>query len=238
MEELRSAETAEPSAEESQIDKWGELMNDEEPEPEPEREPEPAPEPEPESETPQTPAEQKLQEQEQAPVEPTQEQLNEFRTQFESAIASRYAFSEADALQLQTEPEKVLPKLAAKMYADVLEDVNRMIQQSIPVAAQYAQQAQQAAVQEERARGEFFSAWPELRNYEAQVLAMGDAFRKMNPNASPQETIQRVGEITMAALGLQRKKPAQQPPYKPAGAGRVAQPAPQPSKWEQFLTED
>lgn len=243
----------EPPADDSQVDKWADLMRDDEDEGEEEQ---PAPEPTPEPpapvakpQEPQVPAEpEQPQEQPVAPATPqeqkpvlTPEQVKEIRGKFEDALAARYQFSDEETLALQTEPEKVLPKLAAKMYADVLDDVNRMLQQTVPVMLQ---EYSVVTERETKARGEFFSAWPELAAHEQQVLYMGQMYRNMNPTASPQEAIQRIGEMTMAALGLRRQAAEEPPPaapqapFRPAAAGRVATPPPPAGKWDQFLDDD
>jgi hypothetical protein len=242
-----------PSADEPQIDKWSDfLQEDAEDVEEPEAvEPEPAPaKPETPTEEPPPvppPAEpQPVPGQQPAPQEQrpslTPEQLKELRAKFEETIASRYQFSDEEVVGLQSEPEKVLPKLAAKLYADVLDDVNRMMQESVP---QMLQVYTQASTREEKARGEFYSAWPELQKYEQQVLHMGQMYVQMNPTADPQTRIQRIGEMTMAALGLKRAAPPEPTPsalppsaFKPAGAGRVATPPPPTGKWDQFLNDD
>lgn len=198
-----------------------------------------SPQPEPEQELEKEKEEEKVQEAPPAPKpELTPEQVKELRAKFEETLASKFTFSEEEALALQTEPEKVLPKLAARLYADVLEDVGRMISSSVPSLVQeYAVSAER----EMRAKAEFFGEWPELRDYEQQVLMVGEMFRKMNPTASPKEAIKRIGEITMATLGLQRKpkEPAAPKPqaFKPAGAGRIQTPEPEPNIWEQIFED-
>lgn len=233
--------------EESQVDKWGDFLSDDEPmvEEEPkadlppeeklseEKTPEvppaepPAVEPPPAQET---PAAQPL----------TKEQIAELRGQFEAKLAESYAISEEDSLALQTEPEKVLPKMAAKLHLGVLDAVMGHLQQALPG---YIESYAVATMENARARNEFFSAWPELQPYEAQVLQMGQIFNAMNPKADPQTRIKRIGELTMAALGLQRqaaaKTPAVQPQaFRPAAPSKMSSPPPEKTKWEMVMDDD
>ena len=179
-----------------------------------------------------------------APVVPqaTPEELAAARKVYETQIAARYAISEEDALLLQTEPEKVLPQMAARIYADVMQDVTQQVMGIMP---QVIQGYTQSTARETQAQSEFFGAWPELKGHDQQVLQMGAMFRQLNPNAPPQEAIAKIGEMTMAALGLKRQQQVGQsapPPaaqqFRPAAPGHVQTPAPERTKWEMVMDDD
>lgn len=241
-----------PQSEEESSVNWAEFLSDDEPEVEEELDGEqpPAEEPTPEATPPEeeAPAVQPDQEQPTAPAEEqpvappmTAEELTKYRETFQSALEQAYAFSDEDATALQVEPEKVLPKMAARLHMEVLDNVMQHVYKALPdVIKSYTV----AESREEKAQNEFFGAWPELRGHTKQVLQMGQMYRQMNPTASPQEAIQRIGEMTMVALGKQRKPtgetvPApQQAPFKPAAPGRVGTPPPAQGKWDQFLDDD
>lgn len=218
-----------------------------------------------ESESPESPEETQLKEEEPpaqpAPAEPVQpaqepvvapeapvqtavtpEQVKEFRDRFQASLVDHYKFSEDDALALQTEPEKVLPQMAARLHMEVLDNVMQHVYQALPTVIE---STTQGSVREQKAQEEFYGAWPELREHGAQVLQMGQMYRQMNPKATPQEAIQRIGELTMVALGLKRAEApgAQAPetpaaPFRPAAPGRVSAPPSPKNKWEAVMDDD
>ncbi len=248
---------AEPQGGEDSSAKWAGFLLDEEEEPadlDDEESPvteEPAPDAAPEESAPtqETPAAPEGQETPTAPaVQPppqpviTPEQLKAYRTQFSEALEANYAFDEEQATALQVEPEKVLPKLAARLHMEVLDNVMQHVYSALP---NVIQSYTETSTREQKAQDEFFGAWPELKGHDQQVLQMGQMYRQMNPAATPQEAIQRIGEMTMVALGKQRKAavgeapaPTVPPPYRPAAPGRVGSPPPAKNKWESLMDDD
>jgi hypothetical protein len=245
--ELPGAQELSP---ETAIDRWGDLLHDEEESYAPVQadeepptpaaaEPEPEPEVEEEEKASEPPAA-KSQEQQQAPAW-TPEQIAEAEKKFDEQLISHFSVSEEDALALQTEPEKVLPKMAARLYKETVAAVMQQVHLQIPAMLE---SYTQASTREMQAQQEFFTAWPELREHSQQVLQIGMMYRQVNPNASPQEAIQRIGEMAMVALGLKRNPPVEAPPvmkqsgFKPAGTGRVATPPPEPNKWQMVMADE
>lgn len=174
-----------------------------------------------------------------------QRQWQEYQAQQVAQLEQYYAMGEEDALALATEPEKVLPKLAARLHMQVMQNVQAQMAQTMP---NVLKTVQEATVRESKAKEEFFSAWPELRGSEAQVLQAGMLYRQMNPTASPQEAIEGIGRIVMAATGKQRvagggTPPAatrQQPaaPFKPAaGVGGAQHQPKQKTAWEDLIDD-
>lgn len=176
----------------------------------------------------------------------TQEERQAQRAAYVGAMEQYYALPEEMAAQLISEPEKVLPILAANLHVAVLEQVMQQVQRVVP---QVLRQAQVGDVRETQAKGEFFKAWPELKGYDKQIMEVGKMYRAMNPSASPEEAIRRIGETAMTALGIQKKAKGAQPPaptpaklkakgFQPAGVGRVTSTAPSKSEWEALADDD
>ena len=243
---------AEPQEEAAPVDKWGEFLADEDEEeieigvPDEPAVPETQPETPPEEtvspiEVPATPT---GQEPLSTPTKPAMspEEAAAVREQYRASLEKAYEFSEDDATALQVEPEKVLPKLAAKLHLEVLDSVMQHVLTSLPDVIK--RQTESSSL-ESRAKGEFFSAWPELAGHDEQVLQMGKMFRQLNPTADPQTAIQKIGEMTMVALGKQRVAKAQVEtpvapavPFRPAAPGRVGTPPPAKTKWEAVFDDD
>lgn len=113
-------------------------------------------------------------------------------------LTEHYALSEEDAAALQTEQEVVIPKLAAKLHYNVMQDLGAWMAQAVP---QMIQQYTQAVQLETKAREQIFSRWPELKDYEAQTLQAGALFRQLNPTATPEQVLEALGPIVYAGLG-------------------------------------
>lgn len=129
-----------------------------------------------------------------------------------------YKIPDELASRLATEPEVVLPELAARMHAQLENHFLDMMHQRVPQMMQQLEQIRQA---NDRARVEFYGAWPGLKDHSARVVQIGQMYRQMNPKATPQEAIQKIGEIACAALGI----PVQQA----RANGGSATPAPTPT---------
>lgn len=174
-------------------------------------------------------------------VQFTPEQIAAAEQAYMKQLASFYAFDEDSAVQLQTEPEKILPQLAARLHVDVMKNVMAQMQGVLP---QLVQQVQSVSTREAGAQDLFFKAWPELKGYDQQVLQVGKMYRQMNPNASPEEAVQRIGELAMTAMGMQRKSaqamaaPAPQGAFRPSVPGRVSAPAPAGDFWGSMVEDE
>lgn len=176
-------------------------------------------------------------------------QAQEFLTRYTGELESFYKLPEDLAGQMQTEPEVVLPKLAAKLHMAIENGIMQRVRQEMPAVFQTVQHVTE---REAKSKEAFYSANPDLRQYESQVLATGKFFREANPNATPDEAIRRIGEITRAALGLPPLGAAQPPAtppaappqrpaaFRPAAPGASA-PAPAPTTggnlWEGLAEE-
>lgn len=179
-------------------------------------------------------------EQLQQPQQFTPEQVQAAEAAYAAQLANLYQFDEETALKLQTEPEKVLPALAAKLHLDVMKTVMAQMRGMLP---EMLQTQTKAVERENQAKTQFFTAWPELRGYEQQVLQVGRMYRQLNPNAPADEAVRRIGEVAMATLGLQRQQqqqqaPAQQQAFRPSVPGRVNPPSGPANPWAELIDDD
>lgn len=178
------------------------------------------------------------------PAQPpaTPEAIRAAEMQYMQQLQGLYQFDEQTALKLQTEPEKVLPALAAKLHLDVMKTVMGQVRGMLP---QMLEVQTQSSALETKAKEQFFSAWPELKGYDKQVMEVGRMFRQINPSAPAEEAVKRIGEIAMATLGMQRAAQQQAPApaapnaaFRPAAPGRTAAPQAPAGMWEDLLSDD
>jgi hypothetical protein len=163
-----------------------------------------------------------------APPAPTASP-EELRGRYLQDLETAYGLSDADAQALLTEPEKVLPKLAAKMHLHVVDTVISAVMQNLPNAIQHIQQTRQTYSDAEEA---FFSAWPALKDqkYRQTVYNSVAAYRQLNPTAPMNEVIRAAGlnalitlrmPIPQELLGQPAQAPVAPPPaFTPANPGR------------------
>jgi outer membrane biosynthesis protein TonB len=195
------------------------------PEPEPAPEPEVPPEPEePEPQAAQAPEPQpEPQPQEPpAPQQPDPQEMQRLRDQWVGQVAQRYQLSDEDQNNLITDPNSVLPQLAANLHAQVYEEVlqavGQMVQQSLP---SYLERWSSQREQSRQGEDAFFDKWPELRDHKDRVMQIAQVYRSVNPQAAMEQFIQDVGVQTWMALGLdpgklaQKLQPRQAPPPQP-----------------------
>lgn len=172
-------------------------------------------------------------------------------------LAEVYAFDEETASRLQTEPELVLPQVAAKLHIEVVKNALQAVQRMLPqVIPQLLQQQNVEKTAEEK----FYSVNPDLKKYHKQVIQAGKMFRKLNPKATPDDAAKKIGDMVRLSLGLEplkadpaaNGKPAPAPakpagraaPHKPAmpgtggGVKAPAKAAPATDFWDQMAADD
>ena len=167
---------------------------------------------------------------EQPPAQPakTQEQIEQearaAAEKFEQDLVQYYALPADLAKKFETEPEAVLPQLAAKVHMAVVNEVTARMNVQLP---QYIAHFGTQQRKEQEAHDAFYTRWPGLTDYKEQVLKTGAMFRQLNPNATAQEALENVGKMVYAALGMPVPDAAPQSgqPGQPA-SGQPAQPAP------------
>lgn len=232
-----------------------------EPEPAPEPEPEVPPEPEPvvpepepvAAEAPEEPTPPQEPEQPQAPVV-SDEEVAKLRERYVDDLSNRYKMSEEDSDKFLTDVNSVLPRLAAEMHANVVQEVTQMFTNSLqtmlpPMMEQYTTQ------RETRQRGEqeFYGQWPELKGHEDRVRQIVSSYRQLNPQANREQVFRDAGIQAWMAVGLDpaslaakltpepepTPQPVAPPPPAPANPGgtNVAPPAPNLNQFEALSFE-
>lgn len=137
-----------------------------------------------------------------------------------AALVERYALPEEDAVALQVEPEKVLPKLAANLHAAIYQDV---LQRVVTEAPALIERTLTQRTETQKAEEAFYERWGNLRDRPVEVQRVAAMWRQMYPNASLAEAIEGIGTAASALLGLSQQTPAvavapaTPPPPPPAG---------------------
>lgn len=163
-------------------------------------------------------------------------------------LTKNYQFDEDTALRLQTEPELVLPELAARMHMDITKQIVQTVQRMMP---QMVQPVLQKTDIEAKANALFYGINSDLNpaKHGKHVLAAAQTFRQMNPKATPEEAAKGIGEIVRVSMGLktqpapqaQTGKGKQQPHRPPAAGGRGGAAAPKgekaPTAWDDLLDD-
>ena len=187
-----------------------------------------------------------------APVAPTatNEEYSAWRQNRLTQLEQVYALDQEAANAMLTEPETVLPKLAAKVHMEVLENSMRAMQAMVPVMMQ---QIQHHAATESRAKSLFTTVNPDLADprYEPAIMQLGSVYRNVNQQASPEEAARAIGNLVRAALGIaapqahQAGQPAAAAPMAPVpapfsparGAGGGVAPASSGNPYEMLAQE-
>lgn len=174
------------------------------------------------------------------------EEYSAWRSARLAQLEELYAVDEESATALLTEPEKVLPALAAKVHMEVLENSMRAMQAMVPVMMQ---QVTQHTEVNNQARNLFVGMNPDLADpsLEPTILKLGTVYRSVNPTAPAPEAARAIGNLVRAALGIaapQAQAPAapvqqsQAAPFTPArGAGGGSRPAVPSNPFEQLAAE-
>lgn len=164
-------------------------------------------------------------------------------------LTKDYAFNEDDAARLQTEPELVLPELAAKMQVNMTQQIVEIVQRMMPQMVQPELQRTNKEAQAET----FFAQHNsdiDLKNdtHRTAVIEAGKAFRKMNPKATPEEAAKGIGQIVRVSLGLPaasappptpKAKPGPHRPPVAGGKGSAGKaPPPTQNKWADLVDGD
>lgn len=172
-------------------------------------------------------------------------------------LEKAYSMTEEDALAFQTEPELVLPKLAAKLHMDIAKDVMNGLKSVMP---EMIQQLSLRTAAEEKAKNTFYEANPDLNDPKLvpYIMQCGQLFRSVNKDAPADQAVVLIGNMVRQALGMPplNKNPevpevqtpvtsipqtvAKPHPFSPSrGGGGAAVPAAQPlSTWEQMAIDD
>jgi hypothetical protein len=185
----------------------------------------------------------KTPEQEAAEQEALVTRFKEWQQSETQRLVKEYAFDEDTAARLQTEPELVLPELAAKMQMNMTQQIVEIVQRMMP---SMVQPVLANNTSEAKAKDFFLEHNPDLdlTKHQAAVLEAGKAFRKLNPKATPEQAAKAIGQIVRTSLGLETPAPtprAKAGPHRPVAAGAKTAPAPKPvtgNKWADLAEDD
>ncbi len=128
----------------------------------------------------------------------------EERKQATQKLEEYYKLPDDLAARLATEPETVLPVMAARLHETVMRGVQEVVARAVP---QMLHQYQTVTKANEESRSKFYDRWPSLKAHEEQVLQIGQMFRQMNPKATPQDALEKIGKLACAALGITEDQP-------------------------------
>jgi hypothetical protein len=141
-----------------------------------------------------------------------------------SKLEGIYKLSDDAAAQLLSEPEVVLPKMAAQLHMAVTEAVLQSVNNALPKVIQSIQQTETV---EQKAQKIFNDANPDLVDpkYRDGIFKVGMMYRQMNPNATPEESARVIGNMVRTAYGLQAASAV------PTSVAPAAPPAPTPAPY-------
>ena len=127
------------------------------------------------------------------PIDPAKVQADyqKWRGDAETLLASQhYALTDEQAAEFDDSPGTAIPKLAARLHMEVMQQSVAMIAGLLPKIMANVNQAQTVEAQRET---EFFKEWPELAGHRDQVVRHGAVYYQMNPQATFQEFMRDVG---------------------------------------------
>jgi len=145
-----------------------------------------------------------------------QVEYTRLREQAISEFEKAYAFTPEDTKMLMVEPEKLLPRLFARLHADIAQSVMAGLTQQLPVMMQ---SSRSVSNEQQKFSRQFFSTWPQL----AQAVQGGNNAvvndikrglqlqRQLDPTMKPEELIRSVG----AAVMVKHQMPIQMAPAAP-----------------------
>ncbi len=159
------------------------------------------------------------------PIDPAQVQADyqKWRGDAETLLASHhYALTDEQAEEFDADIGKAIPKLAARLHMEVMQQSVAMIAGLLPKIMANVSQAQTHETQRETA---FFKEWPELTAHRDQVVRLGGVYYQMNPKATFEEFVRDVGvQVAVSQkVDLSGRQPAaveapRTPAHKPLSA--------------------
>lgn len=200
----------------------------------------------------------------QAAPEPTQpvapqQSSEELRAKYLEDLQNHYAISQEDALAITTQPETVMPRIAAQLHMNVMQEVTRQLQQVMQTVPHLMEAQLHRQTRETEAKQVFYKSWPGLESHHDAVVRNAAMFRQANPQATREQVIEAAGTLTALALGADPQTfrvasgaagsppaPVQRPsapsgvPPRPIAAGSGPSGLPQRSEnvFEQFAEDD
>lgn len=130
------------------------------------------------------------------PTEPAQ-----LRERYMGELAQYYTPKDEEARALMLEPEKVVPKMFARLHVDVLDSVIQGIGKELPGLVQMTVNRM---IGEAKASKGFYERWPQLAKteYTPTVQRLMAAYKGQFPQSSLEQMITDVGAAAMVGLKL------------------------------------
>ena len=129
-----------------------------------------------------------------------QKEYSEWRAKREATLRKEYELDEETAERFRTEPETVIPELAARIRLDIVQDVMEQLPATI---RQEVGLHTKVSEREAKAEKLFFSVNPGLRAVDQKLIVeVGALWRSKNPKASPQDAAVGIGKAVAALTGV------------------------------------
>ncbi len=141
-----------------------------------------------------------------------------------ATLAQQYQLTEEEAEKMLLEPGNIVPSFAARLHHNIVKQVLAQLPQQVP---QLVQQHTQVAERNRQATEAFYAPWkgkldPTNPVHDRTVLTIGAQWRQRNPNATPEEAVQKIGQLACVELGIPVEAAA--PPPKPTAPHRPTAP--------------
>lgn len=189
------------------------------------------------------------------PTQPSAEESAATRQKLGDTLAREvYGMSEDEVSLAMTEPDKVLPQLAAKVHMQVLDSAVSGIMANLPNMVNAVIKQNAAATEREDA---FFQRWPSLKDHKDTVMKVIRVYREVNPGVGGEQAINDIGAQVSVMLKLPidgvpaavaapaAREVVRPPPPAAPGGGSGAAPSAVPVSGnpfgllaEEFLVED
>lgn len=178
------------------------------------------------------------------------------REQALTEVESHFQLQEDEVEEFRDDPNRVLPKMFAKVYMDIFDSLMQGMQQQLPQAVQFV--TQQQADHNEQVN-QFYQVWPQLNTDALRPVVdrVAEAYTAVNPNVPQGQRIREIGAQAWIAAQLpleslnahvsqfdrssQQEAPAAPAFRKPAGnGGAPAQErltAAPKNAWDEFVEE-
>jgi hypothetical protein len=142
-------------------------------------------------------------------------------------IAANYQMSDDDAAKLITAPNEVLPQLAARLYTDVYQEVQKNIMSTLAKALpSFVRQQIQSTTTSQKNETSFYDKWPELKEHAALVNQVSEMYQKVNKDFDIDKFTKDVGTQVWISVGLPHADLLSKLADKPVEPAVPAAPAP------------
>lgn len=183
------------------------------------------------------------------PQGPSQEEIAQMRGKIHESLKNVYALSDEDAEAMLTDPQSVIPTLAANLHMSVMAEVHQAIRQTVEqVTQQLPQTIQQTTKMQqdsEKILNDFYGQWPELKGKEDVVTQAAAMYRQMNPDATLEQAMNDIGRQMYVLLNIplpgqapQQQQTAPAVPPAPAAATTVSPPSSTPQNWFSAVADE